>query len=245
MKLFPFSIDVTNTRFLIIGGGRVAAGKISRLTAFTDRITVVAPETEESVLRLSDEGRLKYVRRDFLDSDLDGCDFVIAATDDRTLNRHVSEICRQRHIPVNAVDDPENCTFFFPAIIRKGHLTVSISTDGTSPACAAWLKREIGRVIPENIDEVLDIMQEVRATFPGKHPDFDQKQRAAVYRQLLTELLAAERMPGPEETERMIEEICAETCDETEKRSEEQLIRYGKDSDTPGLSASAKSAHRR
>ncbi|MDY6287079.1 MAG: precorrin-2 dehydrogenase/sirohydrochlorin ferrochelatase family protein [Bilifractor sp.] len=221
MKLFPFYMDVTNTRFLIIGGGRVAAGKISRLTAFSDRITVVAPEAEESVLQLSDEGRLKYVRRAFLDSDLDGCDCVIAATGDRALNGRISEICRQRHIPVNSVDEPENCTFFFPAIIRKGHLTVSISTDGASPACAAWLKREIGRVIPENIDGILDIMQEVRASFPGKHPDIDQRQRAAVYRQLLTELLAAERMPGAEETERMIAEICAETGDEAEKCSGE------------------------
>lgn len=223
MKLFPFYCDITNTRFLIIGGGQVAAGKVSRLTVFTDRITVVSPEAEADILRLSGEGRLKYVNRCFLDTDLDDCDCVIAATGDRALNRRVSEMCRQRHILINTVDDPENCTFFFPAIIKKGHLTVGISTDGASPACAAWLKREIGRVIPENIDEVLDIMQEVRATFLGKHPDFDQRQRAAVYHRLLTELLAAERMPGPEETEKMVAEICAETCDETETCSEEQV----------------------
>lgn len=208
MKLFPFYCDITDTRFLIIGGGKVAAGKISRLTAFTDRITVIAPEAEADILRLSGEGRLKYEKRCFLDSDLDGCDCVIAATCDRELNRRVSGICRQRHILVNAVDDPENCTFFFPAMIKKGHLTVSISTDGASPACAALLRREISEIIPGDIDEILDIMQEVRTSFPEKHPDFDQKQRAAVYRQLLTELIAAERKPGPEETERMISEIC-------------------------------------
>ena len=207
MKLFPFYCDITDTRFLVIGGGKVAAGKVSRLTAFTDRITVVSPEAEPDILKLAGEGRLKYVKRGYQDSDLADCGCVIAATGDRALNRHVSEICRKEHIPVNAVDDPENCTFFFPAIVKKGHLTVSISTDGASPACAALMKRKINEVIPENTDEILDIMQAVRKTFPEQYPDFDQKQRAAVYRKLLAELFAAEHIPGPEEVKKMTAEI--------------------------------------
>lgn len=220
MKLFPFYYDITDTRFLVVGGGEVAAGKISRLTSFTDKITVVAPEASVYISELCHQGRLNYIRRTFEDSDLENADCVISATGDRELNRHISELCRQRKLPVNAVDDPENCTFFFPAMIRKGPLTVSISTDGASPSYAGMLKREIAGILPENIDQVLEIMHEVRSSFPEDHPDFDQKERAAVYKRLLAELLARETMPGPEEKKTIVKEICREVLKQKNSESE-------------------------
>ena len=65
---------------------------------------------------------------------------MIAATDEEALNGRIAEYCQAAHIPVNVVDDREKCTFFFPALVKEGALTVGISTDGKSPAAASWLR---------------------------------------------------------------------------------------------------------
>ncbi|MFN2937936.1 bifunctional precorrin-2 dehydrogenase/sirohydrochlorin ferrochelatase [Lachnospiraceae bacterium YH-ros2226] len=210
MKLFPFFYDITEMRFLVIGGGEVAAGKIIRLTSFTDQITVVAPKALIYISKMAEEGRIRYEKRPFEDQDLDQYDCVISATGNRELNRHVSLLCRKKGIPVNAVDDPENCTFFFPAIMKRGHLTVAISTDGASPSYAAMLKNEVDQNLPDHIEEILDIMSAARKTLPSLYPDLGQKERARVYRKLLADLLSFQEIPKQEEVTDLVRKICQE-----------------------------------
>ena len=91
---------------------------------------------------------LTLVRRVFTPSMLEGKRFVIAATDDPEANREIAALCRERGVLVNAVDDKEQCTFLFPALLKRGELTLGVSTAGASPSAAAWVRRraaEIGR----------------------------------------------------------------------------------------------------
>lgn len=87
---------------------------------------------------------------------------MIAATDDETLNGRIADVCREKRIPVNVVDDREKCTFFFPALVKDGPLTVGISSDGKSPFAASWLRREIAKMLPESIGNIIDLLGRMR-----------------------------------------------------------------------------------
>ena len=188
MTYFPFYCDIEKKKWLLVGGGRVAAGKFSRLIAFTRKITVIAPEISDEIKKdAASDARL--LERDFKAADLDDADIVVAATDDKALNAQIASLCREKNIPVNAVDDPENCDFIFPAIIKKGRLTVSVSTNGASPIYAAMLKKQINDSLPEDIDIILEKMAALRKIVPERFPSLSQHERGMIYKKALSELL--------------------------------------------------------
>ena len=137
MGYFPFFVDLEGQPGLIVGGGTVALRKADKLLPYGPHLTVVSPHILPELERIPG---LTLSRREFSPADLDGMLFAIAATDDRGLNRRIAELCRERHIPVNAVDDREACSFLFPALVKRGDLSVGISTGGASPTAAIWLK---------------------------------------------------------------------------------------------------------
>lgn len=188
MTYFPFYCDIEQKKWLLVGGGRVAAGKFSRLIAFTEKITVIAPDISSEIRENAPSGVL-FLERDFEEADLGRADIVVAATGDKQLNAWIASACRSRGIMVNAVDDPDNCDFIFPAIIKRGRLTVSVSTDGASPVYAAALKKEISDLVPEDIDLILEKMAALRKTVPERFPSFTQHERGMLYRKALDQLL--------------------------------------------------------
>ena len=194
MTVFPLFENIDRKNFLVAGGGSVAARKVERLLAFTTRITVIAPETDIAGVRV--------LRRAVEDEDLMRADFVIAATDDRALNRHIAAVCREGRIPVNVADDPELCTFIFPAIVKRGDLTVGISTAGASPAYAWQLRREIESILPDHIGGILERMSRLRRTVPERIPD--QKKRAVCYREALALLVRTDNGADDEALEAII-----------------------------------------
>ena len=168
MGYFPFFMDIAGKNGVIVGGGKVAARKAEKLLSFNTHLTVIAPEieewfrTQEKQLKENGAVPLVLVEREFEMADLAGANFVIAATDDEALNGSISAYCKSRQIPVNVVDDREKCSFFFPALVREGNLTIGISTDGKSPAAASWVRREISRILPSAIGDIVDLMGQIR-----------------------------------------------------------------------------------
>lgn len=179
MILFPFYEDIEDKTFLVVGGGKVAGEKIGRLRLFTDKIIVVAKETdiEDADVR----------RKEFEDSDLALGDICIAATPDRALNRHIAETCKKRGIPVNVADDKKLCSFIFPSVIKRGGLNISITTSGKSPAYAQKLKQDIELTLPDNIEDILDRMEKLRGVVPEYIAG--QKERGTLYKRLLDRML--------------------------------------------------------
>lgn len=177
MGHFPFFMEIAGKKGVIVGGGKVAARKVEKLLPFGPALTVVAPRIEaeirmqEKLLRQDAAASLFLEERAFRMEDLTGADFVIAATDDEELNGRIAAHCEAAHIPVNVVDDREKCTFFFPALVKKGALTVGISTDGQSPLAAAWARREISEALPEWLGDVIDLMGQIRPAVMEQAPD--------------------------------------------------------------------------
>ena len=168
MGYFPFFIDITGQKGLIVGGGAVALRKAEKLLPFGPALTAAAPEFLPGFAALPG---LTLVRGPFRPELLEGVSFVIAATDDREVNREISRLCRARNILVNAVDDREACTFLFPALVQRGPLTAGISTGGASPAAAAWVREQIEEIVPPGFDKILSFMENLRPALKGRPDD--------------------------------------------------------------------------
>lgn len=152
MKYFPFFIDIENKSGLIVGGGEVAAEKVFRLQPFHSNITVIAPVILDKLLHNKD---IQCIKREFKEDDIDNKVYVIAATNDRHLNEHISDLCKKHRILVNVVDDIEQCSFIFPSLVTSGSMCIGISTGGASPSIASIYRKKIQKEIPENMEEIL------------------------------------------------------------------------------------------
>lgn len=159
MAYFPFMIEISGKQCLVAGGGRLALHKVSILLNFGVRIKVVG---EEICPELWDLGELQIIQREFEEGDIVGADFVVAATDDAALNERIADLCRQKDILVNAVDQKEACSFIFPALIQEKNLLISVSTGGNSPAAAAYVKRKLKSHIPAYYGDMVETLSEYR-----------------------------------------------------------------------------------
>lgn len=200
MPHFPIFIDLKNKPILIVGGGAVALRKVQKLMPYGVRPTVVAPHILPELAALPG---VKLRRRGFSDSDLRPRPaLVIAATDDKSANRHISTLCHKRHIPVNVVDDPALCSFLFPALVRQGAFSAGISTSGASPTAAAYFKERLRELLPEGLDGLLAWLESLRPALKAAIPE--QSKRAAVFRRLFEACMAKGGPLTGEETEKYI-----------------------------------------
>ena len=183
MGYFPFFVDLEGREGLVVGGGAVALRKLQKLLPYGPRLTVAAPELLAEIEALPGLTRL---RQTFEPAMLEGKGFVIAATDDREVNRGIAALCRERGIPVNAVDDKEQCTFLFPALVKRGDLTVGVSTAGASPSAAAWVGRRVSERLPEDFGELLDYLASLR---PMVQKRVAEENRAAVFARLFSDCM--------------------------------------------------------
>jgi precorrin-2 dehydrogenase / sirohydrochlorin ferrochelatase len=128
---------------MVVGAGRVAEGKIDGLLSAGASIHVVAPGATPQVRFWAREGRIEWSAREYTPGDLGGAFLVIAATGLRALHEEIYAEARSRGVLCNAVDEPEHCDFYYPAVVRRGDLQIAISTGGLSPALAQRLRKEL------------------------------------------------------------------------------------------------------
>ena len=163
MALYPVFIDATGRRVLVIGGGHVGAEKTRGLLNAEADITVVSPSLIDEMKGYRAAGRITVIEREYRESDLDGgWAWVMIATDDGAVNAEVAAACRKRGLWVNAADDPKNCDFILPSVVRKGKITLAASTSGTSPALARRLREELDDYLTEDMPALADLLAEVR-----------------------------------------------------------------------------------
>jgi len=142
-NLFPMFVKLAGRKCLVVGGGPIAEGKVEGLLSCQAAVVLVAPEVTEKIARWNDEDRLTWHARQFQPSDLEGAFLVVAATGVAAVNEQVFREAEARGILCNAVDEPERCHFYYPAIVRRGPLQIAISTGGLSPALASRLRAEL------------------------------------------------------------------------------------------------------
>lgn len=170
MSLLPIFIKMAGRTALVVGGSALASAKVEALLAAGAEVTVVAPKAKESISDRQQRGEVRWVRRAFESSDVRGKAIVFAATAKCAVDRQVFEICRDAGVWCNAVDDPEYCDFYTPAVVRRGDLQIAISTNGQSPALAQQMRQELESRFDERwstgVVELGRARREVLATMP-------------------------------------------------------------------------------
>jgi siroheme synthase-like protein len=143
MSLFPVFVKLQGRLVVVVGGGEIAAGKIDGLLLAGARARIVAPEVHASLVEPIRNRKIEWLPRKFEAGDLDGATLTIAATSAPGVNASVYRAAEARGILCNAVDDIENCHFYYGSIVQRGDLQIAISTNGKSPALAQRLRQEL------------------------------------------------------------------------------------------------------
>ncbi len=158
MDLLPLFVNLRGRRVLLVGGGPVAAGKLRQLLDVGADVTVVAPEIVPSI----EASSATLARRRFVPADLDRVWFAVAAaTPD--VNAEVAAAAEARRVIVNAVDDPPNASAYFGGVVRRGGVTVAISTGGCAPGLTALLRQALDTALPADLGSWLAIATHARA----------------------------------------------------------------------------------
>jgi precorrin-2 dehydrogenase/sirohydrochlorin ferrochelatase len=151
---YPVSLVLEGRRCLVVGGGRIAVRKAEGLLACGAVVHVVAPAVSDEMRRLP----VTVEERPYQEGDVAGCWLAVAATNDHDVNATVYRDGERHHVWVNSADDPLSCSFTLPSVVRRGAITVAVSTGGRSPALATWLKGRIEADLGPEYEVLLDLL---------------------------------------------------------------------------------------
>jgi siroheme synthase-like protein len=172
---YPVYLDLKEQPALVVGGGKIAEGKVEGLLSAGGNVTVVAPELTARLQKLADQTKIKYLARDYRPGDLAGAFIVVCATDRNDVNHQVWQEASANGQLVNVVDDPPRCNFIAPAILRNGDLTIAISTGGNAPALAVRLKEHLQAELGPEYARFLELAGGLRAPLARRIPDFETR----------------------------------------------------------------------
>lgn len=175
MNYYPIFLNLQGRRCVVIGGGHIAEGKVRGLLEAEAAIIVIAPELTARLQGWVAEGRVGHLTRTYQPGDLAGAFLAISATDDREANARVWEEATARNIPVNVVDDTPHCNFIAPSILRRGDLTVAVSTGGKAPALAVRLREQLEQLIGDEHARFLELAGTLREPLAARYPDFETR----------------------------------------------------------------------
>jgi uroporphyrin-III C-methyltransferase/precorrin-2 dehydrogenase/sirohydrochlorin ferrochelatase len=171
MEYLPIFIQIKHRPCLVVGGGSIAARKVALLRKAQADVTVVSPELCGELQTLKQENQIKHQAREFDENDLNECVVVIAATDQRPVNEHVSELAHKLRLPVNVVDNPDLCSFIMPSIIDRSPVVIAVSTGGSSPVLARLIRTKLEGSIPAAYGRLAKLVEgfrdKVKTAFPN------------------------------------------------------------------------------
>jgi len=162
MGHYLISLDLTQKVCLIVGGGLVAERKARSLFECGACVRVIAPELTPGLREMVESGLIYHRQGYYCSEDLKDVFLVIGATNDEAVNRKIAEDCSKRNLMVNIVDDPRKCSFFVPAVVRRGSLAIAVSTGGKSPLLARRIREELELAYGPQYGEFLDLIAGLR-----------------------------------------------------------------------------------
>ncbi|VAX14412.1 Precorrin-2 oxidase @ Sirohydrochlorin ferrochelatase activity of CysG / Uroporphyrinogen-III methyltransferase [hydrothermal vent metagenome] len=177
MKFLPIFMNVNGQSCLVVGGGQVASRKVFMLERANARVTVISPKLCSELQSRAESGDIDYIEREFQLDDVNGQVVIIAATNNREVNRQVSEAASAKGIPVNVVDDPDLCRFITPSIIDRSPVQIAISTGGASPVLARLLRARLETYIPAAYGRLAMLVESYRDRVKQRFPSSNEIRR--------------------------------------------------------------------
>lgn len=226
MAYFPIFIEIEKKKCLVVGGGKVAIRKVETLLRYDAQVHVVSREIcteirallppenihEEELLPSPGDTNAGELLPECscgtewpLPDHFTGAALVVAATGSREVNHRVAQFCRERRIPVNVADAPEECTFFFPAVVKKGDISIGVNTGGKSPAVSSQVRRDIEKAIPDYYEAIADqlgALREYVKSHVEREPD-----RRKILKQAAASAFLKERILSQNEINTIIRQV--------------------------------------
>ncbi|NIR13393.1 MAG: bifunctional precorrin-2 dehydrogenase/sirohydrochlorin ferrochelatase [Desulfobacterales bacterium] len=162
MSYYPVLIQLDGKKVLVVGGGTVAERKIETLLEYGAEVRVISRELSPRLRSYSEGGKIGFLGQEFNEDCLEEAFMVIAATDDPLLNHQVSEKAKEKGLLVNAVDQPSDCNFILPSVLRRGDLLIAVSTSGKSPALAKKVREALEERFGDEYGSFLILMGRLR-----------------------------------------------------------------------------------
>ncbi|MEO1784446.1 bifunctional precorrin-2 dehydrogenase/sirohydrochlorin ferrochelatase [Thermodesulfobium sp. 4217-1] len=175
---FPFLVNLTDKALLIVGAGRVAYRKVLLFKKFTNNITIMAPEICPEMEAEIKKCNLSYLNKCFENGDTLNFDIVIAATDNRDVNKMVSFESKKYNKLVNVVDDPELCGFIVPSVICDENFLIAFSTFGKAPSLSRVFREEAEKNFDSDFNIIVEYLQSLRDNMKKK--DYSSKDRERI-----------------------------------------------------------------
>ena len=202
MSLLPLFIDIKDKPCLIIGGGKIAARKLKMLCKADADSTIIAPLICNEIKELVETHALTCHQREFTDTDINNQRLIIAATNDTSLNKHISELAKQKNILVNVADDFKQGDVVLPSVIDRDPIQIAVTTGGASPVLARLLRRNLERCTPSAYGALASLVEKYRQQTAETIEDEDSRRRfwEDVLQGPISEMVLAGKVNTAEET---------------------------------------------
>ena len=225
MNFLPIFLNVQAKPCLVVGGGTTATRKVELLKRAKAKVIVVAPQLTPQLTKLVNENHITHRAGNFAASDLNHCQLVIAATNDETVNKQISELAQNQALPVNVVDQPELCSFIMPSIIDRSPVQIAVATGGASPVLARLLRARLETMIPATYGKLANFVASFRDKVK-QHLSFDERRR--FWETVLQGPIAEMLLSGHTQTAtQALEDLLAKKASLLEKSGEVYLVGGG------------------
>jgi len=174
VKFYPAFLNLKGKRTVVLGGGRVAERKALTLLKSGASVKIVSPAVTSRLEQLADRGKIIIIKRAFKPGDLKGAFLVIAATSSLDANIRAA---KEAGALINVADMPSEGNFIAPSIIKRGALTIAISTEGASPALSKAIRKELEKLYGAEFAAYLKFVESVRRTAIKKITDVNKREK--------------------------------------------------------------------
>ena len=182
MNYYPVNLDLQDLKVLVVGGGEVAARKVKRLLLTEANITIVSPEINDQIKQFIANNKIKYFKRKFIPSDLEGVFLVIAATNCPDTNSNIGHLANKKNKLVNIVDNRQLSNLILPSVVNRGDLLITIATGGNAPALSKEIRKKLEMEFGSEYEDFLRIMGSLRKEIKNKVKS--QKRRRNIFDRL-------------------------------------------------------------
>ena len=183
MSFYPICLDLEERPCVVVGGGRVAERKVLGLLSCSAQVSVISPKLTQELQLQHADGNIQWTDREYRQGDLEQAFLVIAATDDEETQKQVYEEAATNNLLLNVADVPQRCNCILPATVRRGDLTISVSTAGKSPALARKLRMELEKRYGPEYRILVDILGAIRPEILAS--GLSQSENEDLFKQLL------------------------------------------------------------
>lgn len=159
---YPVMLNIEDKECIIFGGGKVALRKVNIIINYGCKITIISEYVCDELKLLIEKNNIKWIQRNYQNNDVNNVFLVFAATNNFEVNKLISKEAKEKGILTNNVSSPEMCTFVVPSIVKRGDLTLTVSTNGKSPLISKFIRQELEQKYDLNYEELLNILGDLR-----------------------------------------------------------------------------------